>query len=82
MTVHSVLPDALSAAVDAVLEPAGVVHVAHREGDPVGTAATAAADESAVALIGPYRSADVAEAVEATAPAGLPLLAPLATWLE
>jgi hypothetical protein len=31
-------------------------------------------------LIGPYRSADVAEAVEVSAPAGLPLLAPLATW--
>jgi hypothetical protein len=33
-----------------------------------------------VALIGPYRSRDVAETVEATAPAGLPLIAPMATW--
>ena len=33
-----------------------------------------------VALVGPFRSRDVAEVVEATAPAGLPLLAPVATW--
>src|SRR3712207_3325913 len=31
-------------------------------------------------MIGPYRSQHVAEAVESTAPAGLPLLAPVATW--
>ena len=33
-----------------------------------------------MALIGPYGSRAVAETVEATAPAGLPLLAPVATW--
>jgi hypothetical protein len=45
-------------------------------------AAVAAADDpSALAMVGPYRSADVAEAVEATAPVGLPLLAPVATWV-
>jgi len=40
----------------------------------------AAADADAVALIGPFRSRAVAETVEVTAPAGLPLLAPVATW--
>jgi hypothetical protein len=78
--VHSALPDRLTAAVQAVLESDGVDHVAHGVGDPIAAAGAAAADPSAVALIGPYRSADVAEAVEATAPAGLPLLAPVATW--
>lgn len=37
-------------------------------------------DPDAIALIGPLRSRDVAECAEVTAPAGLPLLAPLATW--
>jgi hypothetical protein len=63
-----------------VLREAGVRHVAHADGDPVRAAELAAADEDAVALIGPFRSRDVAEAVEATAPAGLLLLAPVATW--
>jgi hypothetical protein len=54
--------------------------VPHGEDDPVRSAELAAADEDAVALIGPFRSRAVAEAVEATAPAGLPLLAPVATW--
>jgi hypothetical protein len=54
--------------------------VAHGDGDPVRAAELAVADEDAVALIGPFRSRDVAEAVEATAPAGLLLLAPVATW--
>ena len=40
----------------------------------------AAGDPDALALIGPFRSRAVAEAVEATAPVGLPLLAPVATW--
>ena len=31
-------------------------------------------------MIGPVRSREVAETVEATAPAGLPLIAPMATW--
>jgi hypothetical protein len=54
--------------------------VAHGESDPVGAGELAAADEDAVALIGPFRSRAVAETVEATAPAGLLLLAPVATW--
>ena len=32
-------------------------------------------------MIGPFRSADVNEALAATAPARLPLLAPAATWV-
>jgi hypothetical protein len=63
-----------------VLDAAGVRHVAHGERDHVGAAATAADDRDAVAFIGPFRSRAVAEAVEATAPAGLMLLAPVATW--
>jgi hypothetical protein len=80
MTIHSVLPDALTSAVGDVLGSAGVRHVAHGATPPVEAAVAAARDDDAVALIGPYRSADVAEAVEATAPAGLALLAPVATW--
>jgi hypothetical protein len=78
--VHSALPDALTAAVDAVLREAGVAHVAHIDHDPVAAGEAAAGDPSAMALIGPFRSRDVAETVAATAPAGLPLLAPVATW--
>jgi hypothetical protein len=79
-TVHSALPDALAQAADAVLREAGVRHVAHGDGDPVPAAELAAADEDAVALIGPFRSRDVAEAAAVTAPAGLLLIAPVATW--
>jgi hypothetical protein len=78
--VHSALPPALTEAVDAVLGAAGVIHVAHTGGHVTDTAAEAAADDRAVALVGPYRSREVAEAAEVTAPAGLPLLAPAATW--
>ena len=78
MRVHSVLPEALTAAVDAAL--AGVEHVPHAEVVDMRAAELAAGDPEALALIGPFRSAAVAEAVEATAPAGLPLLAPVATW--
>ena len=78
MRVHSALPDALTAAVDEVLRD--VEHVAHGGADPMRAAEAAAADPGALALIGPFRSREVAEAVEATAPAGLPLLAPVATW--
>src|SRR5689334_21099762 len=78
--VHSALPDALTAAVDAELGAAGVAHVAHGDRDPVASGAAAAGDASAMALIGPFGSRGVAEAVEATAPRGLPLLAPAATW--
>jgi hypothetical protein len=80
MTVHSVLPVALSSALDEVLAAAGVRHVAHEVDDPVGAAVSAAEDPSALALIGPFRSADVNEALAATAPAGLALIAPVATW--
>jgi hypothetical protein len=78
--VHSVLPDPLTAVVDDVLRAAGVSHSAHGPAAPMRAAETAAGDDAALALIGPFRSADVAEAIEATAPAGLPLLAPVATW--
>jgi hypothetical protein len=78
--VHSILPHALTRAADAELQAAGVGHVAHGTGDPVDAAAAAAADPQALAVLGPYRSAAVAEAVEASAPAGLALLAPVATW--
>jgi hypothetical protein len=63
-----------------VLDAAGIRHIAHGDGDHVGAAAAAAGDRSAVAFIGPFRSRAVVEAVEATAPAGLLLLAPVATW--
>lgn len=78
--VHSALPDPLSAAVGELLAAAGVEHVAHGARTIVRAAEAAAGDPEAVALVGPFRSADVAEAVAATAPAGLPLLAPVATW--
>jgi hypothetical protein len=80
VVVHSVLPDALTAVVDGVLRAADVEHRAHGPHAPMRAAETAAADDGALALIGPFRSADVSEAVAATAPAGLPLLAPAATW--
>jgi hypothetical protein len=80
MRVHSVLPDAPTDAIERVLAPTGLGHVAHRDEDPVAAAVDAASDESAIALIGPFRSADVREAVAASAPARLPLLAPVATW--
>lgn len=80
-TVHSALPEELTTAADAVLRLAGVEHVAHGRGaNPMIAAEAAAADPDALALLGPYRSRAVAEAVEATAPAGLALLAPVATW--
>src|SRR4051812_17963855 len=74
MRVHSILPEALTRAADEVLATAGVEHVAASDMD------AAASDDDAIALIGPYRSHEVAETVQATAPAGLPLLAPVATW--
>src|SRR3954449_730560 len=78
--VHSTLPEPLIDAITAVLRPAGITHVAHGYHAPIRAAEVAANDDEAVALIGPYRSRDVADAVEATAPAGLPLIAPVATW--
>ncbi|MFL5845788.1 MAG: hypothetical protein ACJ762_13960 [Solirubrobacteraceae bacterium] len=80
MVVHIVLPDALAAAAAGVLTAAGIEHAVHPDGAAMAAAEAAAADERAIALIGPYRSAEVAEAVEATAPRGLALLAPVATW--
>jgi hypothetical protein len=63
-----------------VLDAAGIGHVAHGDGDHVRAAEQAVMDREAVAFIGPFRSRAVAEAIEVTAPAGLPLLAPVATW--
>ncbi|HSD78209.1 MAG TPA: hypothetical protein VLA98_12425 [Solirubrobacteraceae bacterium] len=80
MAVHSALPEPLAGAVDAVLAAGGVAHVAHGDGDPMKAAEAAAGDAGCVALVGPFRSADVSHAVAATAPAGLPVLAPVATW--
>jgi hypothetical protein len=80
VVVHSTLPESLTAVVDGVLRAAEVEHRAHGPGDPLRAAEAAAGDDGAVALIGPFRSEDAAHAVEATAPAGLALLAPAATW--
>src|SRR5689334_18649863 len=80
MVVHSVLPEGLTDAVTAVLRQSGITHVAHGYHAPMWAAEVAAGDPDATAVIGPYRSRDVAEALEATAPAGLPLIAPVATW--
>ena len=79
-SVHTALPVALERAAGVVLDEAGVRHVAHGERDHVAAATAAAGDADAVALIGPFRSRAVAEAIEVTAPAGLALLAPVATW--
>jgi len=67
MAVHSILPPLPTGAVDEALRAAGVRHVAHGDDDPVGAATEAASDPAAIAVIGPFRSADVAEAVEGTA---------------
>jgi hypothetical protein len=80
VAVHSILPPELTQAVDEVLRAAGAEHVAHGDGDPVAAAVAAASDAGARAVIGPFRSADVNEALAATVPARLPLLAPVATW--
>ena len=81
MVVHSVLPPPLAAAADAVLSGERIPHVAHADGgDPVAAAEAAVRDPHAVALLGPFRSHEVAEVLEVTAPAGLLLLAPVATW--
>ncbi len=80
MAVHSILPPELTRVVDEVLSAKGVPHVAHGDGDPVG-AAERAVSAGARAVIGPWRSRAVAETLEVTAPAGLPLFAPVATWV-
>lgn len=63
-----------------VVASSGVGHVPHGIDDPVAAGVAAASDAEAVALIGPFRSREVAETVEVTGPAGLPLIAPMATW--
>jgi hypothetical protein len=78
--VHSALPAQLAAAAVDVLAGAGVDHVAHGDGAFLRAAEEAASDGDAVALLGPFGSRDVCFAVEATAPAGLLLMAPVATW--
>jgi hypothetical protein len=80
VVVHSLPPPKLTAEVDALLVAQRIRHAGHGIGDPLASGVAAAGDDDAVALIGPYRSRDVAETVEATAPAGLPLIAPMATW--
>jgi ABC-type branched-subunit amino acid transport system substrate-binding protein len=80
MAIHSILPPALADVVESVLRDAGLTHVAHGDRDPVAAAEAVVADPEARAAIGPFRSRAVAEVVEVTAPAGLPLLAPVATW--
>ena len=80
VVVHSALPALLAEALDVVLGGRGIAHLAHGDRCPMRAAEAAAADARALALVGPYRSAEVAEAVEATAPVGLPVIAPVATW--
>src|SRR5215207_1538503 len=53
-------------------------HVAPGDAEPVAAADVVACDHDAIAMIAPFRFADVAEAVEATAPVGLPLAPVLA----
>jgi hypothetical protein len=81
ISVHSVLPSLLADVVAAVLGDAGIEHVGHPVDDPVRAGAIAAEDDEALALLGPLRSRDVAETVEVTAAAELPLIAPMATWV-
>jgi hypothetical protein len=80
VVVHSALPDSLTRALGESLRPAGVEHIAHGDSSPLEAAEAAAVDGRSLVLVGPFRSADVAEAVEVTAPVGLPLIAPVATW--
>ena len=70
----------LAAEVDVLLAGAGIAHVAHGDAEPVSAGVAAVTDPDALAFLGPVRSRAVAKTVEATAPAGLPLIAPLATW--
>jgi hypothetical protein len=80
VAVHSILPPELTDAVAEVLDGAGIPHVAHGDRDHIAAAVAAVDDPAARAVIGPFRSRAVAEAIEVTAPAGLPLFAPVATW--
>jgi hypothetical protein len=78
--VYSALPPRLEEAVDEVLASAGVAHAAQGLKRHVNAGVRAAKDPDALAFVGPIRSRAVAETVEATAPAALPLIAPVATW--
>ena len=80
MAIRSILPSDLTDVVESVLREGGLTHVAHGDRDPVSAAEAVVGDPEARAIIGPFRSRAVAEVVEFTAPAGLPLLAPVATW--
>jgi hypothetical protein len=80
MIIHSALPRALETAVTAVLRGVGVEHVAHGGSEPFRAAVAAVEDPRSAALLGPCRSHDVNDALAVTAPAGLPLIAPVATW--
>lgn len=64
MVVHSALPAPLAEALDAELRERGIAHLAHGDRRALRAAEAAAADEEALALVGPYRSSEVAEAVE------------------
>ena len=70
----------LTTAAGDVLERSGVALVVHPPDGPVAAGVAAVEDRAAVALLGPFRSTDVAETVAATAPGGLALIAPVATW--
>lgn len=78
--IASILPAELTGVVDDVLSDAGITHVAYGDEDPVGAAEEAVAG-GALAVIGPFRSTQVVEALEITAPQGVALLAPVATWV-
>lgn len=80
MAIHTILPARLTDVVESVLRETGLTHVAHGDRDPVSAAEAIVADPEVRAIIGPFRSSAVAEVVEVTAPKGLPLLAPVATW--
>ena len=80
MVIHSALPEPLETVAAAALSDAGVEHLAHGDAQPFRAAVDAAADPRSGALLGPFRSADVNDALAVTAPAGLALIAPVATW--
>jgi hypothetical protein len=80
MVIHSALPGPLEEAVGAVLSAAAVEYLPHGDRRPFDAAVSAAEDPRAGALVGPFRSADVNDALAVTAPARLPLIAPVATW--
>jgi len=80
VAIHSILPPDPTDVVERILREAGLTHVAHGDREPVAAAEVIVTDPEARAIIGPFRSRAVAKVVEVTAPRGLPLLAPVATW--